>query len=172
MSKTPTTDNDSELHRLHSLLANAINTLGEAGQLLTNLEIESKAKPLKLITDAIGTTFYLSTLIPDDPLGVDDPRDLLPDPELTPEERTRCEELSPVKVKAIDDALLANCTTKWQKAARVIADAMIATDFEGVPDFFYFERLRKLIDDGSLEYQGDLNRMRFSEVRLRSSDGD
>ena len=37
---------------------------------------------------------------------------------------------------------------------------------QSVPDLFYAERLRKLVQDGKLESQGNLHYMRFSEVRL------
>ena len=36
----------------------------------------------------------------------------------------------------------------------------------GLPDVFYGMRVRKLVEDGLLESQGNLARMRFSEVRL------
>ena len=36
----------------------------------------------------------------------------------------------------------------------------------GIPDLFYAERLRKLVQDGRLESQGNLAYMRLSEVRL------
>ncbi len=35
-----------------------------------------------------------------------------------------------------------------------------------VPDVFYSQRLRDLVSAGHLEAQGNLYRMRFSEVRL------
>ena len=36
----------------------------------------------------------------------------------------------------------------------------------GIPDVFYAQRVRKLVEDGHLEAQGNLAYMRYSEVRL------
>ncbi|WP_425530461.1 DUF3658 domain-containing protein [Xanthomonas oryzae] len=35
-----------------------------------------------------------------------------------------------------------------------------------MPDIFYAQRIRHLVSAGHLEASGNLNRMRFSEVRL------
>ncbi|WEK97612.1 DUF3658 domain-containing protein [Xanthomonas oryzae] len=35
-----------------------------------------------------------------------------------------------------------------------------------IPDIFYAQRIRYLVSAGHLEASGNLNRMRFSEVRL------
>lgn len=37
-----------------------------------------------------------------------------------------------------------------------------------IPDVFYSHRVRDLVSNGHLEAQGNLHRMRFSEVRLAS----
>jgi hypothetical protein len=71
-------------------------------------------------------------------------------------------------IQVIDKALFANASTQWRKMARVIASAM-EDNFDlikGVPDIFYAHRLRKFVENGQLESQGDLNHMRFCEVRL------
>ena len=36
---------------------------------------------------------------------------------------------------------------------------------DGIPDIYYSKRVQKLANDGKLEYQGNLSRMRYSEVR-------
>ncbi len=44
--------------------------------------------------------------------------------------------------------------------------------FEGVPDIYYSERIRKLVEKGVLEAAGNLHYMRYSEVRLRQGGGE
>jgi len=50
----------------------------------------------------------------------------------------------------------------------VIGSAMLAAEdiVPRVPDFFYTERIRHLVVAGKLESEGNLDYMRFSEVRL------
>ena len=38
-----------------------------------------------------------------------------------------------------------------------------------IPDVFYSQRIRELVSGGQLQAQGNLHRMRFSEVRLTST---
>ena len=86
-------------------------------------------------------------------------------------ERARVDKLSSDQLRRIDDAIIANASTQWRKVARVIAGAMEANEsIKHVPDIFYAERVEKLVDDKRLESKGDLNKMRFSEVRLPSVD--
>lgn len=40
----------------------------------------------------------------------------------------------------------------------------------GLPDVFFAKRIKQLANDGLLEVFGDLNRMRYSEIRLESSE--
>ena len=78
------------------------------------------------------------------------------------------EQLSNEAIQAIDNLLLANAHTKWRKVALVVALTM--TDLKirerGIPDLFYAQRVRKLVEEGRLESQGNLQEMRFSEIRL------
>jgi hypothetical protein len=69
---------------------------------------------------------------------------------------------------AIDRAILASSSANWRKVALVVAVAMDAypDQYYDVPDVFYSQRLRDLVSAGHLEAQGNLYRMRFSEVRL------
>ena len=38
--------------------------------------------------------------------------------------------------------------------------------FESIPDVFYSQRVKALVENGLLESQGNLDFMRYSEVRL------
>jgi hypothetical protein len=95
-------------------------------------------------------------------------QDLEPDASLTKEERELVESLSEAEILAVDEALLSNSAPQWRKVARVVGVTMmsLAGRLAGVPDVFFSQRLMKLADQGRLESQGDLSRMRFSEVRL------
>jgi hypothetical protein len=95
----------------------------------------------------------------------------LPDPPLTVEERARVAALSPAQVQDIDDALMANVSRQWRKVARVVMSAMIDLKRDGkrvigIPDIFYAERIRELMNQGRIEGDGDFSRMGRSEVRL------
>ena len=164
---------DSEIERLHDLIGQSINMLGAAGRIVTNLETttdsqaESKRRTIKLIGDAIGNAFYAKTFLPADVREEDEvPGE--PDTLPSPEELERLNHLSEEQIQIIDDALMASVSTQWRKMARIIGFAM-ATNFEliqNVPDVIYGHRLRRLVDEGKLESQGNLDYMRFSEVRL------
>jgi hypothetical protein len=72
------------------------------------------------------------------------------------------------------DELLMSCTVgQWRKAARVIGEAL-STFWDGpfhqVGDVVLAARVRALAEAGRLESQGNLRRVRFSEVRLPGSE--
>jgi hypothetical protein len=91
-----------------------------------------------------------------------------PDPDLTDEEKTLVEELSHEDLEHIDAALLSNAKSNWRKVAMIVGMTMmeLPNRVKGIPDIFYSQRVRKLVEDGHLEFQGNLQCMRFSEVRL------
>jgi hypothetical protein len=164
---------DSEIERLHDLIGQSINMLGEAGRIVSNLEAttdshaESKSKAIKLIGDAIGNAFYAQTFLPADVREEDEvPGE--PDTVPSPEEQERLDHLSEEQIQIIDDALMANVSSQWRKMARVIGSAMETNSdlIQNVPDVIYAHRLRLLVDEGKLESQGNLDYMRFGEVRL------
>ena len=90
------------------------------------------------------------------------------DRSLTPEEEARVARLSELELREIDEALVSNANSQWRKVAMVVAVAMSSSSnrLPGIPDVFYGMRVRKLVEDGVLESQGNLARMRLSEVRL------
>jgi hypothetical protein len=90
-----------------------------------------------------------------------------PDPPLTPEQRDNAAQLSETEIVAIDEALLSNASHEWRKVAMVVAMTMgCHLNSVSVPDIFYSQRVRKLVEDGRLESEGNLAYVRFSEVRL------
>jgi hypothetical protein len=89
---------------------------------------------------------------------------------LTAEEEARIAQLTETDLNEIDDCILSNATTQWRKVAIVVAFAVNALSdlFSGLPDSFYARRIQKLVAQGRLDSQGNLEFMRFSEVRLPS----
>ncbi|MCB2016891.1 MAG: hypothetical protein KDF54_05185 [Hydrogenophaga sp.] len=76
--------------------------------------------------------------------------------------------LTAEQVDQIDRELLATCSPRWRKVAMVVGTMMmnLKTRVAGIPDTYYAQRVAKLVADGRLEAQGNLQYMRYSEVRL------
>jgi hypothetical protein len=91
-----------------------------------------------------------------------------PDTDLSDEEQEAVSKLRPSDVELIDRALLSECATSWRKVARVVGTTMISLDakIQDVPDGYYAQRVASLVASGKLVSQGNLEHMRFSEVRL------
>jgi hypothetical protein len=87
---------------------------------------------------------------------------------MTAAQSERISQLTAQEISAIDAALLSAARTRFRKVAMVVGTAMIELEVSipRVPDLFYSERVRCLVEAGALESAGDLRRMRFSEVRL------
>ena len=94
--------------------------------------------------------------------------DFKPDPPLTEEQIVLVNDLAEDEVARIDKALLSNSSNQWRKVSRIVGTTMNAvTDrISGVPDVYYSQRIRHLIEQGLLEAQGNPNHMRHCEVRL------
>jgi hypothetical protein len=90
-----------------------------------------------------------------------------PDESLTAEQEALVASLSAAEIEAIDRALLGNTLERWRKVAMVVGKTMMELEGRraGIPDTFYAQRVRHLVETGSLESQGNLAYMRFSEVR-------
>jgi Protein of unknown function len=88
-----------------------------------------------------------------------------PDRPLTPEAQARL--LTAADPKRIDQCLLSKTPHQWGKVARVIGQTMLVLNREfHMPDVFYSGRIKHLAESGLIEAAGNLNRMRFSEIRL------
>jgi hypothetical protein len=91
-----------------------------------------------------------------------------PDGPLTPEQEAVVASLSADFVRQVDAALLSQAGVAWRKVAMLVGLTMMdsALRVPGLPDTFYAMRVRKLVEAGMLEAEGNLDYMRFSEVRL------
>lgn len=91
-----------------------------------------------------------------------------PDGPMTDEQQDRVNRLTAEELQRIDDSLMADAAPQWRKVARIVGTALIANrdTIRNVPDIFYASRVRKLVEEGRLISQGNLEYMRFSEVKL------
>ncbi|MBL8182430.1 MAG: hypothetical protein JNL64_12560 [Blastocatellia bacterium] len=87
---------------------------------------------------------------------------------LSDEQQARVDQLTSEELNLIDDSLMADASVHWRKSARVVGTAMAMNrdTIPNVPDIFYAQRSQKLVEKGLLSAQGNLNYMRFSEVKL------
>jgi hypothetical protein len=97
-----------------------------------------------------------------------EPHDLIPDPPLSPEEARVAASLSPDFIERIDRELLSHAKSRSRKVAMLAALAMNnpAVRAPGLPDLYYAQRIRALVAKGALVAEGNLDYMRYSEVRL------
>jgi hypothetical protein len=96
------------------------------------------------------------------------PDDADPDGPLWPEAEAKARLLTAADLQRIDDCLLSHASDRWQKVARIIGLAMRDLDRQlpYLPDGSYTLRIKHLVASGAIEAVGDLNRIRYSEVRL------
>ena len=90
------------------------------------------------------------------------------DPPLDVAQSLRVSKLTQEDLWDIDRELLAQSARSWRKMARVVSFTMhkLEPRIPDVPDVYYAQRVRHLVEIGKLESQGDLHKMRFSEVQL------
>ena len=84
-------------------------------------------------------------------------------------ERMKVEALSEQQILEIDDCLLKHIKPFWRKLAMVIGLAM--SEMKDLHDLnivyiYYYNRLLKLIKENNLETQGNIDFIRWSEIRL------
>jgi len=96
--------------------------------------------------------------------------DAKPDPPLTPEQAMRVSRLKQEDLWEIDRVLLAQSAPAWRKVARIVGMTIgeLSERFPNIPDVYYAQRVRRLVAVGELESQGNLEYMRYGEVRLPS----
>jgi len=76
--------------------------------------------------------------------------------------------LSPELMAKIDACLLSHATVHGRKVAMIIGLTMMDNTIRvaGLPDLFYRDRIKTLVTSGLLLAEGNLNCIRYSEVRL------
>ena len=91
-----------------------------------------------------------------------------PDSLLSAEDEAVVSGLTAEQVERIDATLLSDCESRGRKVARIIATALglMRDELPQVPTGFYSRRVQALVAAGKLDSRGNLDHMRFSEVRL------
>jgi hypothetical protein len=94
-------------------------------------------------------------------------QDTEPDPPLNTEQSLRVSRLTQEDLWEMDRVLLSQASHHWRKVARIVGMTIgeLSDRFPNVPDIYYAQRVRHLVEVGKLESQGNLAYMRFSEVR-------
>jgi hypothetical protein len=70
-------------------------------------------------------------------------------------------------IRELDALILANTSNQWRKVAMVIATVLIegSDKLTEIDDISVAVRIKRLVEEGYMESQGDLNEMRYSEIR-------
>jgi hypothetical protein len=95
--------------------------------------------------------------------------DVDPDPPMTPEQAAIAASLSDELALAIEHGLLSNVDPKhFRKVARVVGSTMMDERLRvpGLPDVYYAGVIKDLVRRGLLVADGNLDYMRYSEIRL------
>ena len=94
----------------------------------------------------------------------DDPSD----GEMTAEQTKVAASLSAELIDRIDARLLSLIVNRNRKVARIVGSAMMDETLRvpGLPDLFYRNSVKCLVKNGFVVADGDLDDMRYSEVRL------
>lgn len=97
------------------------------------------------------------------------PDDYVPDGKMSENEEAFVSMLSSEKLKEIDEALLSYAGKYFSKVAMLVSQMRSNKNIhiDGVPAVFYSQRIKYLVENGFLESQGNLDIMRYSEVRLK-----
>ena len=86
----------------------------------------------------------------------------------TLEEEAQMRLLAATDLQRIDECLLSHTSHQWRKVARVIGQTMLVLgrEFPAIPDVIYRLRIKHLAESGAIEAAGNLDRMRYSEIRI------
>jgi hypothetical protein len=92
----------------------------------------------------------------------------LPDGPMSAEQQAVASSLAPEFVAKVDAALMSHAKRSTRKVAMIVGMAMMDSSVRvaGLPDLFYRDRVRVLVNKGLLVAEGNLEYMRYSEVRL------
>ena len=91
-----------------------------------------------------------------------------PDNLLSKEQLELVNKLTEHQLKEIDDVPLSHVKNLNRKVVMIVGLTMIdlSERIEGIPDIFYGQRVKKLVEKGLLIADGNLDYMGYSEVRL------
>jgi hypothetical protein len=94
--------------------------------------------------------------------------DITPDPPMSAEEAAVAVSLTAEFIERIDAELLSHARQSPRKVAMIVSMAMRNESIRvpGLSDLYYAQRVRALVEKGALISEGNLDFMRYSEVRL------
>lgn len=100
------------------------------------------------------------------------PEKFAPELNLSDDEMERISQLTASEVARIDNWLLSFAIHRGRKVAFLVMSAMqqLRTEIPYVPDAFYILRVQKLIEEGRLEMDGNMDFWRQTEVCLPSGE--
>jgi len=156
------------LESINELLNAASQNLEQAASDIRGLPLDPVKVHIHEIAQALTSIFeiqlHIYALCPD----LKPTETPIPDPDLTEEQKSLVSNLSQQDLAAIDNLLLSTARPTWKKVAFIVGTTMtnLPSRVTGIPDVFYSQRIRSLVENGYLESQGDLSYMRFSEIRL------
>ena len=87
---------------------------------------------------------------------------------MSPEQAAIAASLTPEFVAKIDETILSHALPRNRKVAMMVGLTMSdrSVRVPGLPDLFYAQRVKALVEKGLLVAEGNLDYMRYSEVRL------
>lgn len=146
-----------------------LSALGEAEVAIERVEAAERSLLMHLLGSAIGEALQLRSPAVLQYPDLEAPRAMgEPDTDLDAHESDIVARLPQEEARVIDAALLAECAAAPRKVARVVSAAMrnLGDAYEHVPLGYYVQRVAALAAAGRLVADGNLDYMRFSEVRL------
>lgn len=160
------------LESIDEKLRIAAESLDLAASEIRDLPLDPVRKYIRNIGEALGEIFEIQHQIyeqrPDLRPEILDEEPPEPDPDLDDAQKSIVAKLSQHELNEIDRLLLSCAADNWRKVAMLVGLAMSDDQLseKGIPDIFFSQRIRKLIEAGHLESDGNLQYMRYSEVRL------
>jgi len=169
--QTPNMIRQQDAEMLYQAYERALGVLSEAEALLWSLPDEPARNGLlhahsAVIVDILSK--LRAPLVLQFPeLDTDSPEGL-PDTLLEPDEQDAVSRLTAVQMREVDESLLAACALSWKKVASVVgrASARESRQFADIPYGYFAQRVKALVEAGQLESQGNLDHVRYSEIRL------
>jgi hypothetical protein len=160
------------LETINGRLLLALQTLDKAAKEIGDLPVKPVDEYVVGIRDAVESIAHIqreiNSLQPELEVHADEAHVLSSISELPLEQEALVAQLTEAEVQEIDNLLLSYAKHSWRKGAMLVALAMVSQEshLSKVPDLYYSERIKQLVQNGRLESRGDLHYMRDSEVRL------
>lgn len=159
----------SPLEEILKKIYSAQESLNEAAELIAHLNLEHKTDNLTNLGQAFAFIAVVERGIYNiDPSLESYDEDEEPDGDPDKEAQKLISKLTDPQIDEIDEYLLKMATNQFRKVAMIVGLAMSEQPnrIKGIPDVYYAQRVKRLVNLGLLEAEGNLDYMRYSEVRL------